>query len=52
MYNIAYLNSNVYKSELGSYLLEIHNPDSNFAVIYNYDDKTNTTWFSLRLSNQ
>lgn len=50
-YNIAYLNSNVYKSELGNYLVEIQNPECDFAVIYNYDDKTNTTWFSLRSSD-
>ena len=51
-YNIAYLNSNVYKSDLGNYLVEQENPKCDFAVIYNYDDKTNKTWFSLRSSDQ
>ena len=51
-YNIAYLNSNVYKSDLGNYLVEKENPECDFSVIYNYDDKTNKTWFSLRSSDK
>ena len=47
-YKIAYLNSNVLKSDLGNYLVENHFPDSDFAVIYHYDGKDNKTIFSLR----
>ena len=51
-YNIAYLNSNMYKSELGNYLVEKQYPECDFAIIYSYDDKTNKTWFSLRSSDK
>ena len=47
-YNIAYLNSNILKSDLGNHLVEKFFPDSDFAVIYHYDGQYNKTIFSLR----
>jgi len=47
-YNIAYLNSNVLKSDLGNYLIEKLFNEADFSAIYHYDGNFNKTHFSLR----
>lgn len=50
-YFIAYLNSTTLASEIGNYLVTKHSR-IDFAVIYCINDKTNSTHFSLRSTNQ
>lgn len=45
-YKIAYLNSNLFKNELGNKIVTEY--DCDFSVIYNYDDNKKITKFSLR----
>lgn len=46
IYNVAYVNTNLFKNEVGNKLVD--NPDCDFSVVYNYDDAKNLTKFSLR----
>lgn len=50
IYNIVYLSSNLYKSDLGNKLLSKF-PHADFSVIYSYDDYKKITLFSLRSCN-
>lgn len=47
-YMIAYVQSNVLKSDIGNYLVTHLFPNCDFSVTYNYDDLNNVTKFSLR----
>ena len=47
-YKIAYINSNILKSDIGNYLVTEKYPDIDFSAIYHYDDRDNKTHFSLR----
>lgn len=51
-YFVAICNSNLYKSDLGNHLVTQTFPNSDFAIIYNYDDMSDLTWFSLRSVEQ
>lgn len=44
---VAYLNSSVFKSDIGHRVFELY-PDANFSGIYSIDDYSNSTIFSLR----
>ena len=46
IYNVAYVNTNLFKNEVGNKLVD--NPGCDFSVVYNYDDAKNLTKFSLR----
>jgi oligoribonuclease NrnB/cAMP/cGMP phosphodiesterase (DHH superfamily) len=46
-YFVCYLNSSVFKSEIGNKVFDKY-PDANFSAIYSIDDYTNSTIFSLR----
>lgn len=50
IYNVAYLNSVVYRSDLGNRLLSVF-PECDFSCIYVYGDSTCETWISLRSSD-
>jgi oligoribonuclease NrnB/cAMP/cGMP phosphodiesterase (DHH superfamily) len=45
-YNIAYVNTNLFKNEVANKL--VSETDCDFSVVYNYDDSKNLTKFSLR----
>ena len=45
-YNIAYINTNLFKNEIANKIVSSLNCD--FCVAYNYDDNKNITKFSLR----
>lgn len=51
-YLVAYVNSNVMKSDIGNKLITKTYPLADFAIVYNYDDASNNTWFSLRSTNE
>src|SRR3989338_203580 len=47
-YFIAYMNTNFLKSDVANHILKVTHPYVDFAAIYNYDELTNKTIFSLR----
>lgn len=49
-YDIYYVNSSIFTNELGNYLVE--NFDCDLSIVYNYDEKTNKTFMSLRSNNK
>ena len=49
---IAYVQSNVLKSDIGNYLVKKVFPKCDFSVIYSYDEITKQTKYSLRSDNQ
>jgi len=49
-YFVAHLNSSILKSELGNKVFTTY-PNVNFSTIYNHNDGTNETYFSLRSTN-
>lgn len=51
-YNIAYLNSNILKSDLGNYLVVNKYLESDFSAIYHYEGDNDKTVFSLRSTNE
>jgi uncharacterized protein len=51
-YNIAYLNSNVLKSDIGNFIISKLYPQANFSAIYHYDGNVNKTIFSLRSTDE
>jgi len=51
-YNIAYLNSNILKSDLGNYLVVNKYLDSDFSAIYHYEGEDDKTVFSLRSTDE
>ncbi len=51
LYNIAYVSSNIHKSDIGNKLLEKY-PYADFSVVYGYNDRLNNTTFSLRSDNK
>lgn len=51
-YNIAYLNSSYYQSDLGNVLIDTVLPQADFAAIYSHNYRSNNTHFSLRSSNE
>ena len=51
VYNIVYLNSNLYKSDLGNKLLFKYQ-HVDFSVVYSYNDRKKITMFSLRSCNE
>ena len=50
-YFVCYLNSNVHKSELGNIVFDVYQ-NINFSAIYNINDITNSTYFSLRSTDK
>jgi len=50
-YFVCYLNSSVFKSDIGNKVFDIY-PDANFSAIYSIDDLTNSTVFSLRSTDE
>jgi oligoribonuclease NrnB/cAMP/cGMP phosphodiesterase (DHH superfamily) len=50
-YFVCYLNSSVFKSDIGNKVFDIY-PDANFSAIYSIDDFTNSTIFSLRSTDE
>lgn len=50
-YFVCYLNSSVFKSDIGNKVFDIY-PDANFSAIYSFDDFTNSTVFSLRSTDE
>jgi oligoribonuclease NrnB/cAMP/cGMP phosphodiesterase (DHH superfamily) len=51
VYKIAYVQSNILKSDIGNYLVKKVFPGCDFSVVYNYDDLYKYTKFSLRSTN-
>ena len=51
-YMIAYVQSNVLKSDIGNYLVKTAFPQCDFSVTYSYDDLTGQTKYSLRSDNK
>lgn len=51
-YFVSYLNSNVLKSDIGNKVISSIHPLADFSAIYSIDDRTNSTSFSLRSTNE
>lgn len=51
-YMIAYINTNTLKSDIGNFLIRERYPLVDFSAMYNVDDWSGRTYFSLRSSDQ
>lgn len=51
LYFVAYINSNILKSDIGNRLISNSYPYCDFSATYNIDDRYNSTSFSLRSTN-
>ena len=49
-FNIVYMNSSINKSKIGRYLLQKKYANCDFAVIWNFDQNHEITWFSIVLN--
>ncbi|MBA43013.1 MAG: hypothetical protein CMF62_03275 [Magnetococcales bacterium] len=51
-YMVCFLNSNMYKSDIGNKIITEIYPYADFSAIYSIDDYTNSTLFSLRSTDE
>jgi oligoribonuclease NrnB/cAMP/cGMP phosphodiesterase (DHH superfamily) len=51
-YLVAYINTNVLKSDIGNYLITRKFPNADFSAVYHFDDILNKTIYSLRSTDE